>query len=376
MRVAAELRGWVARRLSPKERAILFSLWAAAACLGVGAAYSQRGSEHPTSTASAAERRGLVPVSDAVADAPRRRGEAAHYRRIAGKYVRPSGARAYLPLYREAERRYAVSWRLIASIHRQETAFSTSSSTYHGLNDFGCCAGPMQFNVTNGPVSTWKRHSNAFRDGRRPAWYPHRTRSHPSIYDDFDAIMAAGLLLSRSGAGTSLDAAAWSAAYSYYGHDLFGITYASQVIARALAWQRDGFCPNCPLDEGLVADVENAYGTAARIELVGDEQQQKLREKHRKRKKHRKPRDKQSERHKRKGGDHRGRHRPPARLRRPWRPKRTKPSPPRARRRETKPAPPAPTPQAPPPTAATPTTTAPAPAPPNCRLLERLVGCK
>ena len=47
-----------------------------------------------------------------------------------------------------------------------------AETTYHGLNAFGCCAGPMQFNVTNGPVSTWERYRQAFRAGNRPAALP------------------------------------------------------------------------------------------------------------------------------------------------------------------------------------------------------------
>ena len=43
------------------------------------------------------------------------------------------------------------------------------------------------------------------------------TATHPSIYDDFDAIMAAAHLLSADGASTELGAAAWDAAYDYYG---------------------------------------------------------------------------------------------------------------------------------------------------------------
>ncbi|MDQ3320224.1 MAG: hypothetical protein M3515_08350, partial [Actinomycetota bacterium] len=222
------------------------------------------------------ERRASVPDAQVlsasaamVAERRARRGGAAYYRRTARNRVSAKAAARFLPLYREAERVYGVNWRLIASIHRQETAFSKAPSTYHGLNAFGCCAGPMQFNVTNGPVSTWKLYRQAFRAGRRPKRYPHRTRAHPSIYDDFDAIMAAGSLLSDSGAGRSLDFGAWSAAYSYYGHDLFGVTYASQVLARAEAWQRDGFCPNCDLDEGLVAEFDDAYGASVRRQLIG-----------------------------------------------------------------------------------------------------------
>jgi hypothetical protein len=212
------------------------------------------------------------------------RGGPAYYRRTTHERVAPGTAAQFLPLYREAERAYGVSWRLIASIHRQETAFSQAGTTYHGLNAFGCCAGPMQFNVTNGPVSTWERYRQAFRAGERPDRYPHETRHHPSIYDDFDAIMAAGSLLRASGAGAGLDGAAWSAAYAYYGHDLFGVTYASQVLARAAAWERDGFCANCEPDAGLVEEFESAYGAAIREELLAEERRKK--KKHKKHHKH------------------------------------------------------------------------------------------
>jgi hypothetical protein len=118
----------------------------------------------------------------------------------------------------------------------------------------------MQFNVTNGPVPTWQLVSDSFRYGRRPPSYDHRTARHPSIYDDFDSIMAAAHLLSADGASYSLDAGAWSAAYSYYGHDATGVTYADQVLARAIGWSQHGFCINCGVDSRLVEAVHAAYG--------------------------------------------------------------------------------------------------------------------
>ncbi|HWC26489.1 MAG TPA: hypothetical protein VG474_07895, partial [Solirubrobacteraceae bacterium] len=249
--------------------AALVALAGAATAVGmdVGSSSSQQAAEPPSPVVLAE----ATPVR--AADRHRRgprRGGAAYYRRTVRKRVPPAAPARFLPLYREAARRYGVNWRLIASIHRQETAFSTAPTTYHGLNFFGCCAGPMQFNVTNGPPSTWRLYREAFRVGRRPRRYPHRTRSHPSVYDDFDAIMAAGWLLSDSGAGRSLDYGAWWAAYSYYGHDLFGVTYASQVLARAVSWQRDGFCPNCALDEGLVEKFDRAYGAPIRRALTAE----------------------------------------------------------------------------------------------------------
>jgi hypothetical protein len=201
----------------------------------------------------------------------RRRGARAYYRRTAARHVPASAEAGFAALYREAARTYGVSWRLIASIHRQETAFSTEPSTYHGLNAFGCCAGPMQFNVRNGPPSTWKLYRQSFRQGRRPRRYPHRTRSHPSVYDDFDAIMAAGALLRDGGAGAALDGGAWSAAYAYYGHDLFGIDYANEVVARAQGWELYGFCVNCPVDAALVGVLDDVYGSDAREQLLAGE---------------------------------------------------------------------------------------------------------
>src|ERR1700737_613812 len=101
----------------------------------------------------------------------------------------------FYPIYAAAQETFAVNWLLVASIHRQESAFSTAPGIYHGLNFAHCCGGPMQFNVTNGPPSTWRLVSDSYIYGRRPAAYDHMTATHPSIYDDFDSIMAAAHLL-------------------------------------------------------------------------------------------------------------------------------------------------------------------------------------
>jgi hypothetical protein len=170
-------------------------------------------------------------------------------------------------IYAEAQKVYGVNWLLIASVHKQETAFSTHPTTYHGLNFANCCAGPMQFNVTNGPVSTWKRYKNSYVRGARPANYPHKTAKHPSIYDDYDAIMAAAALLHDSGAGKNLDASAWQAAYGYYGHDQTGVSYADEVLARAIGWGQKSFCINCLTDGGLMDAVDAAWGAPARSAL-------------------------------------------------------------------------------------------------------------
>ena len=118
----------------------------------------------------------------------------------------------------------------------------------------------MQFNVTDGTVTTWDLVADSYRDGPRPAHYDHMTAQHPSIYDDFDAIMAAAHLLQLDGAGYALDGSAWWAAYDYYGHDAYGVTYADQVLARAIGWSQHGFCINCGVDQSIVEAVHAAYG--------------------------------------------------------------------------------------------------------------------
>jgi hypothetical protein len=166
----------------------------------------------------------------------------------------------FYPIYATAQSTFGVNWLLIASIHRQESAFSTAAGIYHGLNFAGCCGGPMQFNVTNGPVSTWDLVADSYEYGKRPAHYDHMTATHPSIYDDFDAIMAAAHLLSADGAEYALNESAWDAAYDYYGHDATGVTYADQVLARAISWSQHGFCINCGLQPAMVEAVQAAYG--------------------------------------------------------------------------------------------------------------------
>jgi hypothetical protein len=173
----------------------------------------------------------------------------------------------FYPIYSAAQSAFGVNWLLIASIHRQETAFSTAPGTYEGLNSAGCCGGPMQFNVRNGPVTTWNLVSDSYRYGARPAVYDHRSARHPSIYDDFDAIMAAAHLLSSQGARMGLEGAAWNAAYDYNGGGLEAVTYADQVLARAIGWSQHGFCINCGLEPAMVQAVHAAYGAPVQAAL-------------------------------------------------------------------------------------------------------------
>jgi hypothetical protein len=89
----------------------------------------------------------------------------------------------FYPIYAMAQSTFGVNWLLIASIHMQESAFSTAPGTYHGLNFAHCCGGPMQFNITNGDgrgsggrgsPSTWDLVSDSYI--LRPA--PRALRPH------------------------------------------------------------------------------------------------------------------------------------------------------------------------------------------------------
>src|SRR3954451_9789957 len=104
----------------------------------------------------------------------------------------PSGAaqRAvpanYLSLYRLAGRRSGVPWTVLAAIGSIETDHGRSRApgVRSGLNRHGCCAGPMQFNVRDGPPSTWQRHSvDGNHDGTQ------------DVYDPEDAIPSAAAYL-------------------------------------------------------------------------------------------------------------------------------------------------------------------------------------
>ncbi len=202
----------------------------------------------------------VASVGALVAHAPNGREDVAASSLEPEAHISAGWEAGFYPIYAEAQRVFGINWLLLASIHMQETAFSTAPSTYHGLNFARCCGGPMQFNVTNGPVSTWDLVKDAYRFGVRPAVYNHRTAHHPSIYDDYDAIMAASWLLYSDGAGSALDDSAWWAAYDYYGHDAYGVEYADEVLARAIGWSQHGFCINCGVQPALVQAVYNAYG--------------------------------------------------------------------------------------------------------------------
>jgi Transglycosylase SLT domain len=116
--------------------------------------------------------------------------------------------RRYLVLYREAGRRYGVPWSVLAGIGKVESNHGRSRApgVRSGVNRFGCCAGPMQFNLRNGPPSTWDTYGCG------------------NVYDPADAIPAAARLLKANGAPGRLDQA------------LYAYNHAWWYVAKVKAW--------------------------------------------------------------------------------------------------------------------------------------------
>jgi cell wall-associated NlpC family hydrolase len=90
-----------------------------------------------------------------------------------------------LTLYRQAGDEYHIDWAIIAGIYSIETDHgrSTAPGVHSGVNAYGCCAGPGQFNIKNGPPSTW----DAYGQGG-------------DVYDPKDAVPATARMLVANGA--------------------------------------------------------------------------------------------------------------------------------------------------------------------------------
>ncbi len=126
----------------------------------------------------------------------------------------------YLTLYQSAATTCpGLSWGVLAGIGKVETNHGRfrAPGVRSGVNAFGCCAGPMQFNIRNGPPSTWDHYG---RGG--------------NVYDPRDAIPAAARLLCANGARGGRDLRGAIYAYNHAG------SYVAQVLALARAYQAGG----------------------------------------------------------------------------------------------------------------------------------------
>jgi membrane-bound lytic murein transglycosylase B len=94
--------------------------------------------------------------------------------------------RAYLRLYRAADRSTGVSWRLIAAAGKNESDHGRSRlpGVAGGLNSAGCCAGPMQICVVASCGNVWQAYGrDRSGDGQ------------VSPYQPADAVFAAATIL-------------------------------------------------------------------------------------------------------------------------------------------------------------------------------------
>ena len=156
---------------------------------------------------------------------------------------------AYLTLYQQAGRAYTVPWTVLAAIGKIETDHgrSTAPGVHSGVNAFGCCAGPMQFNLSNGPPSTWQ----AYRvDGD--------SDGDTDPYDPADAIASAAHYLNALLKNARGDLAA-----AVYGYN-HSRAYVADVLARARTYS------DTP-ETALVAPADQASAAACTIAPVAGE---------------------------------------------------------------------------------------------------------
>jgi hypothetical protein len=164
---------------------------------------------------------------------------------------------AYWPMYVSAANHYKVNPYLLASIHYQETRFSTAESSHSGVNSNGCCAGPMQFNVKAG---SWKEYEAAFRpiakerdigpfvaERKLLTSCDEVPPDEGCVYDNFDAIAAAAKLLNENHGDTSLASAGTRLAVCAYIGSCSEVDSCTgseneycEVLPRARSWELEG----------------------------------------------------------------------------------------------------------------------------------------
>jgi hypothetical protein len=165
--------------------------------------------------------------------------------------TRPGGGvpAGLVPVFNEAARVYAVNAYLLASIADQESTFGTGRG-WRTVNSAGC-VGLMQMCVGGAGGDSWDATKTAYRKGQRPPRYSFMTTQHPDVLDSFDNVMAAAVHLRGKVGGRPiprLDGLAFRALCGYYGACSDGIAgnYATDVLARAHAWEREAVASLSP----------------------------------------------------------------------------------------------------------------------------------
>lgn len=130
----------------------------------------------------------------------------------------------YLTTYRTAGSEFGVPWQVLAAIGAVETDHGRldAPGVRSGVNNYGCCAGPMQFNLTDGPPSTWQRYGV---DGDHDAT--------TDVHDPDDAIPSAANYLR-----TLLRNAGGDLRQAIFGYN-HSPAYVNDVLARARTYAGD-----------------------------------------------------------------------------------------------------------------------------------------
>src|SRR4051812_22540195 len=156
----------------------------------------------------------------------------------------------YAELYQRAGAAYGVPWPVLAAIGAIESDHGRSRApgVQTGVNAFGCCAGPMQFNVHDGPPSTWQTYRvDGDGDGATDPYAP------------ADAIASAAHYLKAL-----LERARGDVAGAVYGYN-HSQAYVADVLARARAFTHDGnLDATAPASAGM-----DVAATCARSEETG-----------------------------------------------------------------------------------------------------------
>jgi hypothetical protein len=151
----------------------------------------------------------------------------------------------YLTLYERAGQVYGVPWTVLAAIGAIESDHGRSHApgVQSGVNAYGCCAGPMQFNLRDGPPSTWQRwRVDGDGDGRLDPYAP------------ADAIASAGRYLQALVRQAGGDVARAVLGYNH------SSAYVADVLARARAY---GDAPDAELAATQGASPSGCSSTSA-----------------------------------------------------------------------------------------------------------------
>lgn len=144
----------------------------------------------------------------------------------------------YLRIYQAVGAEFDLDWTILAGIGKVETNHGRldAPGVTSGVNTFGCCAGPMQFNLRNGPPSTWESYRDSAGD---------------DVYDPADAIPASARLLIDNGAPDSYRQAIFAYNHAHW--------YVEDVMAQAERYR------------GAAARASGAVGSANASEILNND---------------------------------------------------------------------------------------------------------